>query len=157
MLCSLIYILVLFFHWCCYRELQRLTCWLIDYLLQLDLEGHHLIGSFLYIHYLDPLIKGKCSSLHQITSARWLCPLLSSLADTYCILLHVVLQVIIATDIAETSITIDDVIYVVDTGKHKENRYNPRKVSFLLFLPIILGGKYRIYNLHNLFLRISIF
>ena len=91
LLCLLIYILVLFFHWCCYRELQRLTCWLIDYLLQLDLEGHHLIGSFLYIHYLDPLIKGKCSSLHQITSARWLCPLLSSQADTYCILLRVVL------------------------------------------------------------------
>jgi hypothetical protein len=68
-----------------------------------------------------------------------------------------VLQVIISTDIAETSITIDDVIYVVDTGKHKENRYNPRKVSSLLFLPIILGKKYRIYNLHNLFLRISIF
>lgn len=40
------------------------------------------------------------------------------------------LQVIIATDIAETSITIDDVTYVVDTGKHKENRYNPQKVSF---------------------------
>jgi hypothetical protein len=32
-LCLLIYILALFFHWCCYRELQRLTCWLIDYLL----------------------------------------------------------------------------------------------------------------------------
>lgn len=44
------------------------------------------------------------------------------------------LQVIVATDIAETSITIDDVIYVVDTGKHKENRYNPRKVIFLLYL-----------------------
>jgi ATP-dependent RNA helicase DHX29 len=41
------------------------------------------------------------------------------------------LQVILATDIAETSITIDDVVYVVDTGKHKENRYNPQKVTFL--------------------------
>lgn len=39
------------------------------------------------------------------------------------------MQVILATDIAETSITIDDVIYVIDTGKHKEKRYNPQKVA----------------------------
>jgi hypothetical protein len=49
------------------------------------------------------------------------------------------LQVIVATDIAETSITIDDVIYVIDAGKHKQNRYNPRKVRFLLFSPVIVG------------------
>ena len=36
-------------------------------------------------------------------------------------------RVILATNIAETSITIPDVVYVVDTGKIKENRYDPER------------------------------
>ena len=41
------------------------------------------------------------------------------------------LQIVLATNIDETSITIDDVVYVVDCGKHKENRFDPRRVTKL--------------------------
>jgi hypothetical protein len=34
------------------------------------------------------------------------------------------LQVVLATNIAETSLTIDDVVYVVDTGRVKEKTYD---------------------------------
>ncbi|CAG7853684.1 DExH-box ATP-dependent RNA helicase DExH1 {ECO:0000305} {ECO:0000305} [Serendipita indica DSM 11827] len=34
-------------------------------------------------------------------------------------------KIVVATNVAETSITIDDVIYVIDGGKVKENEYDP--------------------------------
>jgi small subunit ribosomal protein S24e len=36
-------------------------------------------------------------------------------------------RIILATNIAETSVTIPDVVYVVDTGKVKEQRYDPER------------------------------
>ncbi|EEB99281.1 hypothetical protein MPER_01068, partial [Moniliophthora perniciosa FA553] len=36
-------------------------------------------------------------------------------------------RIILSTNIAETSVTIPDVVYVVDTGRLKEQRYDPEK------------------------------
>ena len=39
-------------------------------------------------------------------------------------------KIVLATNIAETSITIDDIVHVVDVGTQKEQNYDPRtKVS----------------------------
>ncbi|XP_062083856.1 DExH-box ATP-dependent RNA helicase DExH7, chloroplastic isoform X2 [Humulus lupulus] len=65
-------------------------------------------------------------------SSDWILPLHSSVAsaDQKRVFLRPpenIRKVIVATNIAETSLTIDDVVYVIDCGKHKENRYNPQK------------------------------
>ncbi|EOA34704.1 hypothetical protein CARUB_v10022272mg [Capsella rubella] len=65
-------------------------------------------------------------------SGDWLLPLHSYIASSEQkkVFLHPpkgIRKVIVATNIAETSLTVEDVVYVIDSGKHKERRYNPQK------------------------------
>lgn len=43
-------------------------------------------------------------------------------------------KVVVGTNIAETSLTIEDVVYVVDSGKVKEKRYNAARGMSMLVL-----------------------
>ncbi|KAJ0020057.1 hypothetical protein Pint_31398 [Pistacia integerrima] len=125
------------------QNLKRLNEDVIDYDLLEDLvchvdetcsEGAILIFlpgvSEIYI-LLDRLV---ASYRFGGPSSDWILPLHSSIASTDQKKVFLrppdnIRKVIIATNIAETSITIDDVVYVIDCGRHKENRYNPQKCS----------------------------
>ncbi|XP_071736859.1 DExH-box ATP-dependent RNA helicase DExH7, chloroplastic [Rutidosis leptorrhynchoides] len=123
------------------QNLKKLNEDVIDYDLLEDLICHvdktYPEGAILVflpgvseIHTL--LDKLAASYQFRGVASEWLLPLHSSVASSEQKKVFMrppddIRKVIIATNIAETSITIDDVVYVIDCGKHKENRYNPRK------------------------------
>ncbi|XP_047164207.1 DExH-box ATP-dependent RNA helicase DExH7, chloroplastic isoform X2 [Vigna umbellata] len=123
------------------QNMKRLNEDVIDYELLEDLicfidetcsEGAILVflpgmSEINYLH--DNLV---ASSQFGGPSSEWIIPLHSTVASSEQKRVFLrppgnIRKVVIATNIAETSITIDDVIYVIDCGKHKENRYNPQK------------------------------
>ncbi|KAL6515211.1 hypothetical protein OROHE_018843 [Orobanche hederae] len=123
------------------QNLKRLNEDNIDYDLLEDLVRHidesYTEGAILVflpgVAEINMLLD-KLSATHRFGghSSEWLLPLHSSVApgDQKKVFQKPpdnIRKVIVATNIAETSITIDDVVYVVDCGKHKENRYNPQK------------------------------
>lgn len=65
-----------------------------------------------------------------------------------------VTKIILATNIAETAVTVDDVAFVIDTGRMKENRYDPqRRMSSLDDVPVsrrgdggVQGSEGRVHN-----------
>ena len=66
------------------------------------------------------------------TAREWVLPIHSSIPPEEQRLVFTrppkgIRKVVLATNIAETAITIDDVAFVVDTGRMKENRYDPLK------------------------------
>ncbi|KAL9256960.1 DExH-box ATP-dependent RNA helicase DExH7, chloroplastic-like protein [Drosera capensis] len=111
-------------------NLRKLNEDVIDYDLLEDLVCHidESCGEGAILVFLPgvseiSLLLNRLAGSYQFggESSDWILPLHSSVvaADQK--------KVIIATNIAETSLTIDDVVYVIDSGKHKENRYDPRK------------------------------
>ncbi|XP_047960360.1 DExH-box ATP-dependent RNA helicase DExH7, chloroplastic isoform X2 [Salvia hispanica] len=123
------------------RNLKRLNEDTIDYDLLEDLVCHidetYSEGAILVflpgVAEIN-MLQDRLTASHRFRglSSEWLLPLHSSIAseDQRKVFSNPpdnMRKVIIATNIAETSITIDDIVYVVDCGKHKENRYNPNK------------------------------
>ncbi|XP_042024342.1 DExH-box ATP-dependent RNA helicase DExH7, chloroplastic-like [Salvia splendens] len=123
------------------RNLKRLNEDTIDYDLLEDLVCHidetYSEGAILIflpgVAEIN-MLQDRLAASHRFRglSSEWLLPLHSSIAseDQRKVFSNPpdnMRKVIIATNIAETSITIDDIVYVVDCGKHKENRYNPNK------------------------------
>ncbi|KAK4804565.1 hypothetical protein SAY86_004382 [Trapa natans] len=123
------------------QNLRKLNEDVIDYDLLEDLIVHidENCGEGAILVFLPGIFEiymlvDKLTASHRFggSSSDWILPLHSSIApnDQKKVFQRPperIRKIIVATNIAETSITIDDIVYVIDSGKHKENRYDPRK------------------------------
>ena len=75
---------------------------------------------------------GAAAPFASAEAKAWLLPLHSTLGSDAQMKVFErppkgVTKVVLATNIAETSVTIDDVTLVIDCGRHKQNEYDPRR------------------------------
>ncbi|XP_068088296.1 putative ATP-dependent RNA helicase DHX57 isoform X2 [Hyperolius riggenbachi] len=122
-------------------DLEKINLELIEALLEWIVNGEHAYPPGAILVFLPGLAEIKTLYDQLQSNALFsnrrskrcvIYPLHSSLASEEQQAVFIkppqgVTKIIISTNIAETSITIDDVVYVIDSGKMKEKRYDPGK------------------------------
>ncbi|KAM9845045.1 putative ATP-dependent RNA helicase DHX57 [Aulostomus maculatus] len=118
-------------------DLDKINMDLVEHLLQWILEGKHSYPPGAVLVFMPGLAEIKTlyeqlqsSRLFNNSNTRYVVyPLHSTLTTeeqqaVFSRPPEDVTKIIISTNIAETSVTIDDVVYVIDCGKMKEKRYD---------------------------------
>ncbi|KAM6220257.1 putative ATP-dependent RNA helicase DHX57 [Rhynchocyon petersi] len=122
-------------------DFEKVNFELIEALLEWIVDGKHSYPPGAILVFLPGLAEIKmlyeqlqCNSLFNNRRSKRcvIHPLHSSLSSEEQQAVFIkppvgVTKIIISTNIAETSITIDDVVYVIDSGKMKEKRYDASK------------------------------
>ncbi|XP_056423434.1 putative ATP-dependent RNA helicase DHX57 isoform X2 [Hyla sarda] len=122
-------------------DLDKINIDLIEALLEWIVSGDHSYPPGAVLVFLPGLAEIKMLYEHLQSNALFsnrrskrcvIYPLHSSLSNDEQQAVFIkppqgVTKIIISTNIAETSITIDDVVYVIDSGKMREKRYDPGK------------------------------